>query len=326
MLGAVGLARTGLRNPGLKGLMAGRANMVRMMATRPSPKGGIGLNRLDRMKAHLEKLNQDPKFKKRAASVLIVFYLVTAYFGIRYLRDTKHKATGEPSPYKSLDDVEDVAGIPSARDTTEIYDSLAQDYDKKIRMEEFLSTIWLKRRKVMKNVSGDVLEVACGTGRNIPYFRPDNVSSITFLDPSMPMLRVAKEKFESKYPKYENVQFVKGRAEDLIDITSNSGQRFDTIYESFGLCSHEDPERALKNFTQLLRPGGTIVLLEHGRSDKESLNERMDKRAAARFKEWGCRWNLDIDQIVQNSGLEIVDQQRYHFGTTYFYVLKPKTN
>lgn len=326
MLGIVGLTRTGLRSAGIRGMAAGRVNMIRMMATRPPPGNRIGLNRLDRMKAHLAKLNEDPKFKKRAASVLIMFYLVTAYFGIRYLRDTKHKATGEPSPYKPLDDVEDVAGIPSARDTTEIYDGLAQEYDKKIRMEEFLSTIWLKRRKMMKNVGGDVLEVACGTGRNIPYFRPDNVSSVTFLDPSLPMLQVAKEKFENKYPNYENVQFVRGRAEDLIDITSNSGQKFDTIYESFGLCSHEDPETALKNFTQLLRPGGQIVLLEHGRSDKESLNEKMDKRAAARFKEWGCRWNLDIGQIVQNSGLEIVDEQRYHFGTTYFYVLKPKSN
>lgn len=300
--------------------------LTRTLATRPPPRRGVGSSQIDRAKEQWARMNADPKFKKRAASVLIVFYLVTAYLGIRYLRDTKHKATGEPSPYDSpYRDEEETAGIPNARDTTEIYDELAETYDRKIRMEEFLSTIWWKRRRVMKNVSGDVLEVSCGTGRNIPYFNPDTVSSVTFLDPSLPMLKIAKKKFEKKYPKFEPVQFVKGRAEELLDITAESGQKFDTVYESFGLCSHEDPETALLNFKKLLKPNGKIVLLEHGRSDQESLNKKMDEKAPARFKEWGCRWNLDIADIVKQSGLEIVDEQHYHFGTTYFYVLKEKS-
>lgn len=275
------------------------------------------------------KLNTDPKLRRRTGAGLIIFYLVTAYFGIRYLKDTKFKATGESSPYKGPydaqeDDDESFVGIPQARDTTEIYEQLAVEYDKKIRFEELLSYIWLKRRKVMKQVKGDALEVACGTGRNIKYFKPKDVNSITFLDTSTGMLEISRKKFEYKFPEYKNVQYVKGKAEDLEKLTSSSGQKFDTIYQTFGLCSQQDPVAALQNFGKLLKPDGRIILLEHGRSANESINNKMDSIALRRAKEWGCRWNLHIDDIVNKSGLEIVESDRYHFGTTYYYILKTK--
>ncbi|CAN6660763.1 methyltransferase Oms1p, mitochondrial [Trichomonascus vanleenenianus] len=287
-------------------------------------KGEKYLSMLEAFKARFDQLNRDPQFKKKAAGTLIVFYVVTAVFGIRYLQETKHKATGEAHPHqKSEGEDEAVPGIPVARNTTDVYEEMAEEYDSKIWWEEFLSYIWLKRRKVMKMVEGDVLEVSCGTGRNVSYFKPSQVNSIVFVDTSEAMLQVCKRKFEKKFKDFTNVQYVKGRAENLGKITEKSGMKFDTIYESFGLCSHEDPGAALQNFKRLLKPNGKIILLEHGRSDRDSLNERMDKRAESRAKEWGCRWNLDIDDIVQKAGFEIVEQERYHFGTTYFYVLKP---
>lgn len=287
------------------------------------PRRGIDLTKLDTVKERFQQWNKETPHKRKIAAGLIALYIITAAAGIQYLRDTKHKATGEESPYQNPYD-DDVKGIPSPRDTTEIYEQMAREYDGKIRWEEFLALIGRKRKRVMKNVTGDALEVSCGTGRNIPYFNSDQVDSITFLDSSKAMLEVAKEKFDKKYNDFDRVQFVKGRAEDLEELVSKSGQKFDTVYETFGLCSHEDPDKSLKQFASLLKPDGKIVLLEHGRSDKDSLNERMDSRAETRAQEWGCRWNLDIHNYIEKSGLEIVEQERWHFGTTYFYILKKK--
>lgn len=303
-----------------------------------------------------KQINEHPKFRTFASFGMILLYVVTAYAGVQYLSDTKYKATGEPNPYRKREDLEkerlektqigDITpsssnsakantpadhsncehthepNIPAPRDTTDIFEGLAREYDGKIWFEELSSHIWYRRRQLMKQVQGDVLEVSCGTGRNIPYFDKDRITSMTFLDSSRTMLEIAREKFTKKYPQYEKVQYVRGKAEDLAQMASQSGQKFDTIFETFGLCSHEDPQAALENFKALLRTNGRIVLLEHGRSSYDSLNKTMDKKADQRVKEWGCRWNLDIDAIVQDSGLEILETKRYHFGSTYFYILK----
>ena len=37
----------------------------------------------------------------------------------------------------------------------------------------------------------------------------------------------------------------------------------------------------------------------------------------------GCWYNKDIGQIVEESGLEVVEAKRHHFGTTWWFELKP---
>jgi methyltransferase OMS1 len=321
----------------------------------PPPKN-LFKTKYKQIKLGWKQLNEHPSFRTWASLGMILLYVATAYAGIQYLNDTKYKATGEPNPYKKKEDLEkerlektqigeikeanaskqtgssdahakcnhDKNGlnVPAPRDTTDIFDGLAREYDNKIWFEELSSHIWYRRRQLMKQVKGDALEVSCGTGRNIPYFDKEKIDSITFLDSSKTMLEIAREKFTKKYPEFEKVQYVRGKAEDLAKMASHSGQKFDTIFETFGLCSHEDPQAALENFKALLRPNGRIVLLEHGRSSYDSLNQTMDKKAEQRVKEWGCRWNLDIDAIVQDSGLEILESKKYHFGSTYYYILK----
>jgi methyltransferase OMS1 len=48
----------------------------------------------------------------------------------------------------------------------------------------------------------------------------------------------------------------------------------------------------------VVRPGGLILLLEHGRGTSEKLNSMLDKGADQRFEKWGCWWNRDILGIV----------------------------
>ena len=67
----------------------------------------------------------------------------------------------------------------------------------------------------------------------------------------------------------------------------------------------------------MLRPGGKLLLLEHGRSTWQWLNNILDADAAARHDVWGCWWNRDILQAVEQAGLRVESMSRWHFGTTY---------
>lgn len=235
--------------------------------------------------------------------------------------------------------------ILPARDTTGFYDSKAEEYDKDIDWEEKMVFMGKRRKWLMKHCRGDVLEVSCGTGRNIKFMAMDHIKSITFLDSSEKMMEIANKKFREKFPLYKNAAFVVGRAEDLVDLArgksadiqvsdvdekqvdvtaKHSTIKYDTVIEAFGLCSHEDPVRALKNFAELLKPGGRIVLLEHGRGEYDFINNVLDNRAEKRLETWGCRWNLDIGELLDDSGLEITEEKRTHLGTTWCIVAKKK--
>ncbi|KIX99923.1 uncharacterized protein Z520_04560 [Fonsecaea multimorphosa CBS 102226] len=70
--------------------------------------------------------------------------------------------------------------------------------------------------------------------------------------------------------------------------------------------------------------GGKILLLEHGRSYLGFINRVLDNGAKMHADHYGCWWNKDIEQIVKDSGLIVERKRRYHFGTTYEYVLRPR--
>ncbi|KAI8925422.1 S-adenosyl-L-methionine-dependent methyltransferase [Entophlyctis helioformis] len=98
---------------------------------------------------------------------------------------------------------------------------------------------------------------------------------------------------------------------------------FDTVVDTFGLCSHSDPVGALREMGRVCRPGGRILLLEHGRSELEWVNTMLDKGSAEHADRWGCWWNRDILGIVGEAGLQVHEVKRYHFGTTYCIVAGP---
>ena len=114
-------------------------------------------------------------------------------------------------------------------------------------------------------------------------------------------------------------------------MATTKADKYDTIVQTFGLCSVADPARLLANMASAVRPDtGRIVLLEHGRGDYEWMNRRVDKAAPAHFAKYGCWWNRDIEQLVRDAaaavpGLEVVSLERplwFQFGTTLLIELK----
>lgn len=217
---------------------------------------------------------------------------------------------------------EEIHKVLPPRDTTDFFDDLAETYDEAIKYEE-LFFINRQRKKLMNKLHGNCLETSCGTGRNIPYLKLKNVKSITFLDPSQKMLEQCKTKFEGENDLFQKVGFVRGKCEDLIT-KDEAHMKYDCVFETFGLCSQNDPLLSLNNMAKLLTPDGRIYLLEHGKSSYESVNEKMSKDVESRLAKWGCRYNMDLGEIVDDSDLEIVSEKRMHLGTTWVFTLKLK--
>jgi len=100
---------------------------------------------------------------------------------------------------------------------------------------------------------------------------------------------------------------------------------FDTVVDTFGICSLENPLEALREMRRVCKHGGKILLLEHGRSyhGYSWLNSYLDKRAKQHAVDWGCWWNKDVHALVKEAGIEIDSQRIHHFGTCYELVCSP---
>jgi len=150
------------------------------------------------------------------------------------------------------------------------------------------------------------------------------------------MVELAQERFNKLHPEYNQpvsprppVNFLTQSAleplrEEISEEVTRSGG-YDTILQTMGLCSTPKPAQLLMHLGTLAHPDrGRILLLEHGRSHYDWLNNILDKMAAERADKQGCWWNRDIEQIIEDSGLVVEKMRRKHFGTLYIVEARPR--
>lgn len=230
---------------------------------------------------------------------------------------------------KSKADVEDTERQLQSRDVSFVTDprraerfhEVAQCYDREIGKDEAVMGINLLRRSLLYfHAKGTVLEVGAGTGRNIGYYPSTGVDRVLMTDASEQMLSQAKAKLKAlstDSPKYACTE-ANGEALAFPD------NYFDTVVDTFGLCSYDDPVKTLQEMSRVCKPGGKILLLEHGRSKTwDWVTQYLDKHAERHAKNWGCVWNRDLDDIIEQSGIELETLTTWHFGTTYYCVCSP---
>jgi ubiquinone/menaquinone biosynthesis C-methylase UbiE len=133
------------------------------------------------------------------------------------------------------------------------WDKTARNYDKQIAFWE-RRLFGDGRQWVCAQATGEVLEVAIGTGRNLPYY-PEGIR-LTGIEFSPAMLDLARRRADELGLQ---VDLCVGDAQAL-DLPDAS---FDTVVCTLSLCAIPDDRRAVAEMWRVLRPGGRLLLLDH---------------------------------------------------------------
>lgn len=192
----------------------------------------------------------------------------------------------------------------TSREISAKYDRFARWYDWVECVPDLLGLGRL-RRSLLSRVSGAVLEVAVGTGKNLPCY-PQGCG-ITAIDVSREMLNVASER-AAKISMH--VSFSLADAETL----PFPDHSFDTVVSSLSSCTFPNPARVFREMARVCRTGGRILLLEHGRSDHDWLGHWQDRHADKFAEALGCHWNREPLQLIERGGLKVVRSRRTFLG------------
>ncbi len=150
------------------------------------------------------------------------------------------------------------------------------------------------RRKLVRGLSGRVLEVGTGTGLALPGY-PDSVTSVTAIDVDAQALERARRRRPGAQVLEANVQ-----ALPFADAS------FDAVVSCLVFCSVEAPGQALSEIHRVLRPGGELRMLEHVRAPGAALATTQDLLTPAwKLLTGGCRLNRETFLLVQQAGFDV---------------------
>jgi ubiquinone/menaquinone biosynthesis C-methylase UbiE len=141
------------------------------------------------------------------------------------------------------------------------------------------------RQRVIGAAEGRVLEVGIGSGLNFPLYG-GAAASVIGIEPSSGLLKMARPRAEAAAAP---IALLDASAETIpLDRRS-----IDTIVSTWTLCSIPNAERALAEMRRVLKPGGALLFVEHGRAPEPGVarwQDRLDplwSRLAG-----GCHLNL----------------------------------
>ncbi len=154
------------------------------------------------------------------------------------------------------------------------------------------------RARVVGGARGDILEIGIGTGTNLAIYSPGTV--VHGIDVSAAALRLAARRASLAA---RRVTLVEGDAAALpFDDAS-----FDTVVATFVLCSVGNVDQSLREIRRVLRPGGTVRLLEHARARNRVIGSLQDRSAPAWARvSGGCRLDHDMHQAVRGAGFAVI--------------------
>lgn len=154
------------------------------------------------------------------------------------------------------------------------------------------------RHWLVAGARGRVLDLGCGTGRNLPLLPPGTIA--VALDPSWEALQRAR----GRAPR---VPLVVGSAEALPFREAT----FDTVLSGLVFCSVSDARRGLLEVKRVLARHGQIRMLEHVRSRRPSKAWFQDMLQPAWTRLTGsCHPNRDTERAVEASGFRIEEEGR----------------
>ena len=144
-----------------------------------------------------------------------------------------------------------------------------------------------------------MLEIGFGTGLNLPHYTAE-VRRLVLLDRAELMPRRVTKRIEDCRA---------GHIERLITSAERlplEDASLDCVVSTLTLCSIRNVATALGEIRRVLRPGGKLLLLEHGRSDDPLIARWQDRlNPLQQIVGCGCNLNRQIERLVADAGFGI---------------------
>jgi demethylmenaquinone methyltransferase/2-methoxy-6-polyprenyl-1,4-benzoquinol methylase len=157
------------------------------------------------------------------------------------------------------------------KEVIEFFNRCAPTWDANMVKNDRIIGIILDNAEVTEGL--DILDVACGTGVMVPYYLERNVASVTGIDISPEMAKIAAEKFEE----VSNFQIICGDVEEV-----QFERKFDRIVVYNALPHFPKPKHLIKVLTGLLKDGGRLTIA-HGAG--REVNDDHHKNAACKVSD-----------------------------------------
>jgi demethylmenaquinone methyltransferase/2-methoxy-6-polyprenyl-1,4-benzoquinol methylase len=145
-----------------------------------------------------------------------------------------------------------------------MFAAIAGSYDLNNRLHSLgRDQAWRRRavREAGVKSGQTVIDVACGTGDLTELFARSPAGRVIGVDFTPEMLVIARGKLERRdTPIRHKVEYIEGDAMSLPFADASA----DVVSIAFGVRNVTDPERAVREFARVLRPGGRLIVLEFG--------------------------------------------------------------
>lgn len=155
------------------------------------------------------------------------------------------------------------------------------------------------RRQLVPLAEGKVLEMGCGGGLNQIHYDQAKVTSLAGIDPNEALLEGARQRtIEAGWE--ADIRRGVGEAIPFADGT------FDTVVCTYTLCSVDNQAQVLSEIRRVLKPGGKLLFLEHGKSPDPAL-VKWQRRIEPVWKRMmgNCHLTREISSAVRAAGFEV---------------------
>ena len=166
------------------------------------------------------------------------------------------------------------------------------------------------RAELVAPIRGKTLEIGCGTGRMFPHY--SSYAHVVAIEPDDSFRALAMEPAEKAAARIE----VRAAPGEQLPFDDDS---FDDVIVAMVLCSVDSVNQVLTEIRRVLRPGGSVHLMEHVVSNRAipAAAMHLTNPLWLLLNRQGCNMNRDPLPAIRSTGFEVTEERPYQLFAPY---------